>query len=414
MTRAAGLGLLALAMSAAAPAQTPAGASQGSTATPLYVRTKVAAPVRNYSDRSYLELQALPAGSLLEVHGKSLGAYPFYEVSSPAGFSVWVFGKYVDETEVDQVLRVNSDHVNQRPRPSLDGNSTPLRARLMTGDRVLMIQRQDAGKAWAEDWIQIWSPQRTHAWVEASMVDPVTDVNAAKAEWKRGERTLPTTSSNAGKANAKAGEAGARKEGTEPAVPGADQVRPEAIRSLRYSDRMFEQAIVDKNVTVEQLAKVEEAYHRVLEMAPNGTTVRELALGQLEKLRIHKEMAQLREQMKQDEVAKAARIEQLAKEQLAADLKQTATWGRFQARGWIETETTDGETRYFVRWDGDRQAEIACLSGRYDLANFVGYQIGVQGSTRRAEAPPTLETPAMPRLIDVARIEVIAGSANLR
>ncbi len=377
---------------------------------PTFVRTKVDAPLRNLGDRQGMAVTQTEAGTLLRVHGKSQGTYPFYEVSVAGGMPTWVFGQYLEQTDAEKVLRVNANHVNQRPQPSTGLNSMPLGSRLMAGDRVLMIQRDDETKTWNQDWIQVWSPADTRAWVEASMTEPVTDITAAQAEWKAGLRSLPKATAK--KAAAKPQNAGAGQEtNSAPAKP----VRPEAIRSLRYSDSLFAQAIADKNVSLLQLQKVEDAYHKVLEMAPAGTTVREMALQQLEKLKVHKNMAELREQMRADEAAKAQRMLEIQEEQRRQDLKRTATWGRFHARGWVESERKPGgEVQYFVRWDGGRQAELVCGSGRYDLSFFEGFQIGVQGSTRRAAAPATIEAAETLRLIDVSRIEVIAGSASLR
>ncbi|HPF14528.1 MAG: hypothetical protein H6829_03775 [Planctomycetes bacterium] len=386
----------------------PSASAQAQTGLPTYVRVKANTPARNFQDRQGLEVTTVKEGTLLQVHSKSQGAYPFYEVSQAGGFPVWVYGQFLDKTDTEGVLRVNADHINQRPRPSTDTGSMPLRTKLMLNDKVLLIKRSDENKAWDQDWIQIWSPNRTRAWVEVGQTEVVQDNAAAQSEWKAGLRAIPS-----GKSGGKSGGTTAQPEVGSTPSKAAPEVRPEAVKSLRYSDALFDQAIADKNVTLEQLNEVEAAYHRVLEMAPAGTSVREMALQQLEKLKMHQGMAELRQQMRQDEAAKQARMQQLAEQQRLEDLKRTASWGRFQARGWVEMETIEGEPHYYVRWEGERQSELACGSGRYDLSFYVGYQVGVQGSTRRAAMAPTLETAASLRLIDVARLEVIAGSAPL-
>ncbi len=378
-------------------------------ALPTYVRTTAKTAARNFQDRQGLKVVDWPKGTLLRVHGRSLGKYAFYEVSAAAGMPVWVYGQFLEPTNVQNVLRVTGNHVNQRPRPSLEPNAMPLATHLMTSDRVEMIKRMDSTKAIGEDWVQVWAPARTRAWVEVSATEPVKDKAAATLEYQAGMRKLPKSAASSASASSKAQPANVVK-------PGAAEVkvRPEAFKSLRYADSLFAQAIAGKDVTMAQLAHVEQAYHRVLDMAPAGSTVREMTIQQLEKLKIHQGIVGLRITVAEDKAAKESELRRIEDEQRNADLRNTATWGRFAARGWVETETIDGEVRYFVRWDGERKVEIACASGRYNMAMFLGYQVGLSGQTRRAAAPMTLETPAVLGLIDVSRIEVIAGSANFR
>ncbi|MCA9001650.1 MAG: hypothetical protein KDB61_06995 [Planctomycetes bacterium] len=377
-------------------------------ALPTYVRTTSKTSARNFQDRQGLEVMELPAGTLLRVHEKSRGKYAFYEVSLGAGVPVWVYGEYLAPTDTDNVLRVTGDYVNQRPRPNTDSSSTPLRTRLMSTDRVEVIQRQDASKPLAQDWVQIWAPARTRVWVEASETAKVTDNGKAAAEFQASMRQLPKA---VAKPTVKAEPVAANVE--KPAA-GPVPVRPEATKSLRYADHLFAQAIADENVTLAQLDHVEQAYHRVLDMAPAGSTVRELTIGQLEKLKVHQGVAKLRMDLALEKERMQERQAAIAEEQQRMDLRNTVTWGRFVARGWIESEEIEGEQHYFVRWDGERKVEIACASGRYDLAMFEGFQVGIMGQTRRAATPMTLEAPATLTLIDAARIEVIAGSGKLQ
>jgi hypothetical protein len=377
---------------------------------PTYVRTTEKTAARNFQDRQGLQVTELPKGTLLRVHERSKGKYAFYEVSAAAGMPVWVFGEYLESTDVVNVLRVTGDHVNQRPRPNTDSGSTPLRTRLMSTDRVEMIQRSDLGKPLAQDWVQVWGPARTRVWVEVSATEPVTNVSAAAEDFQAGMRQLPKTKVEA-KTQPKAVVAPANVQKNEK-TPVA--VRPEATKSLRFADHLFAQAIADENVTVDQLANVEQAYHRVLDMAPAGSTVRELTIQQLEKLKVHQGVANLRLELEQDKNRMRERQAAIAEEQQKADLRHTVTWGRFVARGWIESETIQGEKHYYVRWDGERKVEVACASGRYDLGMFEGYQVGLIGQTRRAATQLTLEAPAMLSLIDASRIEVIAGSGTFR
>ncbi len=399
----------ALALPQAGSGGTPTKAATAQNKLPTYVRTTTTTAARNFQDRQGLKVMDLPKGTLLRVHERSLGKYAFYEVSVASGMQVWVFGQYLEPTNAHNVLRVTGNRVNQRPLPGLGGNGTPLSTSLMSSDRVEMIKRQDTTKPISEDWVQIWAPARTRAWVEVSDTSPVKDLAAATLEYQASKRKLPKASASSASASSKATPANAEKPKTTKA-----EVRPEATKSLRYADHLFAQAIADKNVTVAQLANVEQAYHRVLDMAPAGSTVRQLTIQQLEKLKMHQGLADLRVEMAQGQAAKEAELRRIEGEQRQADLRKTSSWGRFASRGWIESETIDGQVRYFVRWDGERKVEVACASGRYNMAMFLGYQVGLSGQTRRAATPMTLDAPAELSLIDVSRIEVIAGSASFR
>ncbi|MFT5199856.1 MAG: hypothetical protein ACI87O_002530 [Planctomycetota bacterium] len=420
--RRAVLGSLLVLASSAAIALPQAGSSPSTKAVsatqnvlPTYVRTTAITAARNFQDRQGLSVMPLPKGTLLRVHERSQGKYLFYEVSAAAGMPVWVYGQYLETTDVENVLGLTGNHVNQRPRPNTDQGSTPLRTRLMATDRVEMIQRIDLSKPMEEDWVQVWGPARTRVWVEVSSTKPVTDLAAAAVEFQAGMRKLPKTKAKTKAKTKSVAKSVAKTTAANAQKPIAEvKVRPEATKSLRYADHLFAQAIADGNVTLEQLDSVEQAYHRVLDMAPAGTTVRQLTIQQLEKLKVHQGVAKLRMELAQEKDRNFQRGRAIAEEQERVDLRNTATWGRFVARGWVESETTAGEKIYFVRWDGERKVEIACASGRYNMEMFEGYQVGLQGQTRRAATRMTLETPAVLRLIDVSRIEVIAGSGTFR
>jgi len=75
---------------------------------------------------------------------------------------------------------------------------------------------------------------------------------------------------------------------------------------------------------------------------------------------------------------------------------------RFDAVGWMHTESIDGtdETRYILMKGGRMIVAVTCTSERYDLALFVGSEIGITGPDHRSAADRA-------RVIDVAKIEVL-------
>lgn len=74
-----------------------------------------------------------------------------------------------------------------------------------------------------------------------------------------------------------------------------------------------------------------------------------------------------------------------------------------QAIGWLRYERRlGGPGLYFVEKGGQRQHVLTCTSGRYDLALFVGHEVGLNGP-RRAPAGDTMS------VLDVERLVVLAN-----
>ena len=78
---------------------------------------------------------------------------------------------------------------------------------------------------------------------------------------------------------------------------------------------------------------------------------------------------------------------------------------RFQSIGWLRYERRlAGPGVYYLEKGGQRQYDLSCNTGRYDLALFVGCEVGVIGPRRR----PATESLSV---LDVERLEVL-GTAS--
>ena len=78
---------------------------------------------------------------------------------------------------------------------------------------------------------------------------------------------------------------------------------------------------------------------------------------------------------------------------------------KFQSIGWLRYETRLGAVgQYYIEKGDQRQHLVSCLSGRYDLALFIGREVGVNGPRRR----PVTESLSV---LDVERLEVLGGRA---
>ncbi|MCU0864839.1 MAG: hypothetical protein MUC36_13705 [Planctomycetes bacterium] len=79
---------------------------------------------------------------------------------------------------------------------------------------------------------------------------------------------------------------------------------------------------------------------------------------------------------------------------------------RFQSIGWLRYESRlAGAGVYFLEKGGQRQYLLSCDTGRYDLALFVGREVGVIGPRRR----PATDSLSV---LDVERLEVLGTTAR--
>ena len=104
-------------------------------------------------DKKGPRVLAAKAGQLFRVTGPKRAA--FLPVEVPGGYPVWVHGRNLRATDEEGVLRVTANAVLQRPLPSTGLESYPFEQRLHGGDLLRVIERKDAAKPLAEDWVRI-------------------------------------------------------------------------------------------------------------------------------------------------------------------------------------------------------------------------------------------------------------------
>jgi len=59
------------------------------------------------------------------------------------------------------------------------------------------------------------------------------------------------------------------------------------------------------------------------------------------------------------------------------DRKRSARWDRYEERGWLESRNVGGQKRWYLVFAGNTVAEVRCMSARYRLEVFDGFEIGV-------------------------------------
>jgi hypothetical protein len=352
------------------------------------------AKARNLQDPQGLVVLELAPASLVAVyqdHGEWL------EAEVPGGFEVWVFGQYVKASSEAGVLEITGNGVQQRPIPSSGNESYPLTPSLVRGERVRLITRHDASKPLAEDWVKVYSPPGVRAFVAKSETEPLPQGTDGAALWAQAamdaKKKLPAATGAIGAGTAVT--AGASTTGSQ-----------SAIDLLHQADQMLAR---ERTQAKPDYEAVRAAYTDVLKVTKDGATADLARRGlaevdaRIEALRIQNELEQ--ERLRRD-TELARRQDALNK----ANQTQDVYAGRFDSRGWIEKRAVPGAApTYVVRWGGDQVAALVCNSGRYDLAVFAGYEVGVNGRELKAALSGDSTHPSQPRLLDVARIEVLAG-----
>ena len=372
-----------------------------------WVEAAEGAVARSFPDRNATAIVELEEGTLLKVLETSEGSRPFHRCSVAGGVQVWVHGKYLAETGTPGVLAVTGDRLNMRPMPSSSPSSMPLPDRLDLGERLEQVSRADATKPLSEDWVRVWAPSTASVWIEASTTRAAASAAEAAKAFASAQRSLPS-------APAAAAEPKAPKASTKPAVetPSAPQqpVKPGARAALQRADELFDAAKGKGAADAATWQAVASAYAEAAKLAGEGSPIATVANLQAERAQLRVELVSLSGDLSDREAQRRARIEQLLDERRQLELSKSLHWGRFDGRGYVRAERVAGQpTRWFLWWAGERCAEIVSGDGRYDLARFEGYQVGIVGSQRRAYTPPTLDMDEQLQLFDLRTIEVIAG-----
>lgn len=418
--------LPAAAQNAGAPGAIVPQSGSPSTEPLRYVRAKDGgAKLLNIQDKlNGLVLENVASKGVLAVWGEQAG---YLNVSSPGGFPVWVFGEYLEPTSETGVAKVKGSNVLMRPMPSSDVSSYPLAMRLQVGDTVRVIARSDAKKALAEDWVQVLAPEGARGWVSASDVQPLDGTDDPKALWKAATKSeldarpalaLGAAASPAtGETKSSPGEIvkadkplakDAKK--PEPAkkaeTPEKNDATPasDVSSKLAAADKLFETA---KASQTPNFASAKAAYQKVLEGNAKGAAA-ETARARLDEIAVREEIVAIRSDAKMIESQRAERLDDAQKRLREASYSTDPMWGRFQTRGWLERIVEEGASpRFVVRWADKIVAEVVCTNGRYDLAIFENFEVGVLGAVQRNAVAG-----GAPARIDASRLEVISGRAR--
>ncbi len=412
-----GLGQSAFSSSAFAPSgATPA--QDAATNVERYVTAgATGASLYNLPDPKGQVVLKAEAGTPLAVLGSKVqGRY--LKVAAPGGLKVWVFGKYLVESDRLGWVELTGSYVNMRPLPRSQ-NSYPL-GQLDKGDRLLFVKRNDLSKPMAEDWVQVYSPPGTAAYVLAAETTAVaTGTDGAKLWAAASSAALASRSTHiaapepklaaATDSGAKGGtavEAGSTDALGSAAEQGGEPVTTQApprdfFEAVHRADALMDGEMGSPNP--DYLAMI-AAYETVLAMNPDAPT-RHLVERRMNEISLSQELASLKLQAAGERAQRERELRNLRQKIATLSTESDPLWGRFVARGWLESKTVKGQQVYRIRFGSEYIAEVQCLSGRYDLSQYTNFEIGVRGmsignSNRELTAVP---------VIDIDRIEVISA-----
>lgn len=342
-----------------------------------------ASAIYNLADEKGKEIARPPRGQLVAVYKEVAGGW--LEVEVPGGFPVWVFGRFLAPTSDPKLCEVTGSAVNLRPEPSGDNvMNFPLPQRLQAGDKLRVIELFEPEKPLAETWVRVWSPPGVRGYLRSSGMEGLAASEEGSALWSAALAALP--------AAPPAREALTR--GKEPSE--AERRESEARAALEEARAALERERARETPDFDPIEKALEG------VVAFGGTVAIEARAELRTLGTLREAAALKSDLERERARRAEEVLEQQQEVWKKSKEKDPFGSVFASRGVLERRTSsDGITRFYLRFGGNISAELSCPSGRYDLAAFAGTEIGVHGTeiTSRTGEVPTFE---------VARLEVLA------
>ena len=345
--------------------------------------------IRNVRDAAGIPIGQFGSGTVLAVH-KTMGRWS--QVEPAGGLTCWVLGAYLNETGVSGRYDVNANAVNLRPLASSGKESFPLMEKLYVGDTVRIVSRLDPSVEFAEDWIQIRTPQGVHGWALTSSVQAATDIVAAEATWLGDwSEVMEAMGGDVKEATSTTNDSTGAGGGTKIDTTGNDEL-VRARRMMNASPPMYAEA---KALFATVLSSV-DAGSPLAVAAQNGMSQAD-AYARIEA--IQRQLETERAIREREETERAAELQRRKAE-------KTPLMGRYDARGWVESrKLSDGGTGWYLRFSGKESCTIQCTSGRYDLSMFTGYEVGVVGRMMN-------EPGAAQATCDLRSIEVLSGRSK--
>jgi hypothetical protein len=425
-----------------APVVTPPSvAAPVATALPTYAQAGPrGARLRSLADEKGHLLCDIPAGTVLKLRGERAG---WVQVEIPGGFAAWTSGQYLSETETPGQLEFNGDRVNLRPQPQADNiNNFPV-GTLSKGARVQLIERANPERALKEDWVRIWTPAGTAAWLRKAEAEALASGADGAKQWAdavaksthlpapifvrpaRGIEAPPTSSAKVGVATdavAKPGEspsvanrpaaATAQQASAPGAQPGAQPVAPSVAPSVTGAPLSAPEAALAtaranlaaaRTAETPDLVALRASYEQALALdqaSGKPGSVTEFAHADLEAVVALEAAAAMRAEMEASKLRVAAELEAQRKQVLHAAAAKDPLTQTYAAHGTLVRRAgASGAPLYWLVQGGRDICQLTCSNGRYRLEQYAGRYLGIHGETGTLASGNAS--------IDAARIEVL-------
>ncbi|QDU85352.1 hypothetical protein Pla163_24800 [Planctomycetes bacterium Pla163] len=362
--------------------------------------------VRNLADVHGVPLADVRSDELLAVYSETAG---WLEVDVPGGLPVWVFGRYLQEVEGSPgVLEVTRNNVNMRPRPGSDVNNFPLMVRLVAGDQVAVIAKENEDAPLDETWVQIWAPPGACGFVQAERTASLPAAEDGAALWQAAETALATGVEPSGRGRAERSESASASNGTGSAgVTEASAPAPGALaarEALAAADDRFE---IERERERPDFEFLRDAYGRVSALDADGA-LSEVVANKLETVEALEEVWRTRVLLEEQRVERQRELARRQREEWERLRERDPFYGHFAVRGLLQSyQGTDGVASYRIVRGGQARAVVQCASGRYELELFVGREIGLDGGFRvGTDAAAGLDLGAAEFVADLPTIDV--------
>lgn len=372
---------------------------------PLVAKAR-AGKLRGLPEASGPVIRDLNVGEWLVVVGSQ---NQYYEIEVPGGVPAWIWAAYVRDGKEAGTVSTTDNGVNLRPEPKSDTRALPL-ARVNKGETFVQIGRQDG-------WVRVVAPPEVHAFVLASEVELTNDPpSARRAELEQAALWVAALRNEAIQQEA------ARKVEIERQRK-EEEARKEIARREAEARALCAEAgdllrgAPDAAHREKATALLAEAERRAKDLPPKSA---ETVNADVKRGRDRLDAIAFYEAERASELARAEREAKeaqrradeaaaRAQESLArhADPKPVDAFGsRFAGgglgMGWLRRELEVPRGRVFKIEKGGRLLfYVTCPSGKYDLDDYLGREIGVIGAVKEVEGYPV-------RVVEVERIEVLS------
>ncbi len=359
--------------------------------------TAIGGKLLGLPDAAAPSIRDLKAGEPLVVVGRQ-GA--LYEVEVPGGLAAWIYASYVRDGKEPGTIETIENGVNLRPRPVSDTRSLPI-ARASKGQVFVAVGREG-------DWVQVAAPEEIHGYVLASDVSLTTDPpSARRAEIEAGRRWVDDLRTKAAEqAKVRAAEEEKRKIDEEKRREAA-RIESDAVSKARSAMDLLQGATPDASARREAAALLDAA----AQLSKSAAVAAAVQHGRERIEAVEFFERERREENERQEAERIARREEAERRMKAAQEildRQSVTervdpfGARFAGLGILAQGVEIGRGRVYTLRKGDRLLYyLRCPSGRYDLANFVGSEVGLLGVVKQVEGYPA-------RMIEIDQIEVLS------